>query len=468
MSSSDSENPTEARLHLRTGSVRVDRARRGRRLRGKVELSGHAYVAPRPADFDPVQLLDKYNATRVPELVPLRWGRMLRSPFNFFRGSAALMSADLSLTPRTDLLVQACGDCHVLNFGAFATPERNIVFDINDFDETLPAPWEWDVKRLATSFALIARGNGLSDGEATAAAEMVARSYRQAAQRYSEMDIMDVWYSRIDWPAVVAKTADPALAQARQDRLKLAMERTVREYYFPKFAEEKAGRFVLREKPPLLYHPKDEMFCNLFFRAIPAYRDSLPDSTRRLFDRYELQDVAMKVVGVGSVGTICGVALFMAPDNQPLLLQIKEATNSVLEEYIGKSEFENHGQRVISGQRIAQSASDIFLGWTRFENGKHFYIRQLRDTKVKPEVEIWTGKDMIEAAELMGAVLSRAHARSGDAALIAGYLGDEDEFDKAIAQFAIAYSNQATQDHARLQECARQGLINAIFEEDAD
>jgi uncharacterized protein (DUF2252 family) len=216
----------------------------------------------------------------------------------------------------------------------------------------------------------------------------------------------------------------------------------------------------------LLYHPVDQMFCNLFYHAIPGYRDSLPDNTRRLFDRYELADVAMKVVGIGSVGTMCGVALLMAPDNEPLLLQIKEATESVLEKYVGKSEFENHGQRVVAGQKIAQSASDIFLGWTRFENGKHFYIRQLRDTKVKPEVEIWGGHHMLEAAELMGTVLARAHARSGDSALIAGYLDDGDEFDKAIGQFAISYANRTEQDYAALQESFKRGRFKAQIEDD--
>jgi uncharacterized protein (DUF2252 family) len=468
MPPSDSHDKPKARLHLRTGSVRIDRRKRGQLLQGKVALVDHALLSDRPAGFDPVEVLDQFNATRMQELVPLRWGRMLNSPFAFFRGSAALMSADLAKTPRTDVMVQACGDCHLLNFGAYATPERNIVFDINDFDETLPAPWEWDVKRLATSFALAARGNGLADSCAEGAAAAVARSYRQNTEKYSHMDLMDVWYSRIDWQSVVEKTSDPRLAQTRQDRLKTAVQRTARDYYFPKFTEEKGGRILFKEQPPLLYHPVDQMFCNLFFHAIPAYRDSLPDNTRRLFDRYELADVAMKVVGIGSVGTMCGVALLMGPDGEPLLLQIKEANASVLEQYIGKSEFENHGQRVVAGQKIAQSASDIFLGWTRFENGKHFYIRQLRDTKVKPEVDIWDANHMLEAAELMGAVLARAHARSGDSALIAGYLDDGDEFDRAIGQFAIAYADRTEQDYAALHDAFRRGKFKAQIEEDSD
>lgn len=468
MSSSDPKDLKRATLHHATISARADRRLRGKLMRSQVPLSGHASVNLSLQREDPVDLLARFNADRVQDLVPIRWGRMLKSPFTFFRGSAALMAADLMNTPRNETRVQACGDCHILNFGAFATPERNIVFDINDFDETLPAPWEWDVKRLATSFVLAVRDNGLDSAFEGSVATAVARAYREMTEKYSRMPILDIWYSRIDWHSVVAKTTDPTLAKRRKDKLQQAMERTVRDYYFPKLTEQKDGRFVIKENPPLVFHPPNHIFASNFARALPAYKESLQEDRRKLFERYYLEDVAIKVVGVGSVGTMCGVALFLAPDNEPLLLQIKEAKSSVLEQYIGKSEYNNHGQRVVAGQRIAQSASDIFLGWTQFEDGRHFYIRQLRDTKVKPEVEIWSGPHMAEAAELMGAVLARAHARSGDSAEIAGYLGDSDEFDKAIAAFAIAYADQTEQDHQLLQKAYRLGKVKATIEEEQD
>lgn len=468
MPQSDPNEQKSARLHLGTASIRKDRRTRGKTLASKVPPGDHASLCVDREGIAPIAFLNEYNAGRVQELVPIRWGRMLRSPFTFFRGAAALMAADLARTPRTDLRVQACGDCHVLNFGAFATPERNIIFDINDFDETLPAPWEWDVKRLATSFSLLARNNGVPPTYVKDAAAAVARSYRLMTEKFAHMPIMDVWYSRIDWPSVIANTGDPSLAEARQARLRQAVDRTVREYYFPKLTEQRGGRFMIKDKPPIIYHPQDQLFADEFQRALPTYRDSLQEDKRRLFDRYQLEDVAIKVVGIGSVGTMCGVALFMAPDNEPLMLQIKEATASVLERYAGTSEYTNHGHRVVAGQRIAQSASDIFLGWTQFESGRHFYVRQLRDTKVKPEIDLWTGRDTVEAAELMGAVLARAHARSGDAAVVAGYLDGSEHFDEAIAEFAISYADQTERDYKCLQDAVRLGQLKAVIEENED
>lgn len=457
----------QAMLHPRTGSFRADRRLRGEFMRMHIPLAAHAKLNISRTVSDPIMFLDQFNANRVKELIPIRWGKMLQSPFAFLRGSAALMAMDLSRSPVIDQNVQTCGDCHLNNFGAFATPERNIVFDLNDFDETLPAPWEWDLKRLATSFAVLAREINAAE-HAREAAYALTNSYRKMTEKYSHMTILDVWYDRIEWKHIIANTKNPELAQKREERLQQAIQRTIRDYYFPKLTEQVDGCFLIKEKPPLIYHPKDHSFIDDFKKAIPMYRASLQEDKQRLFDRYKLEDVAMKVVGIGSVGTLCGVALFMAADNDPLLLQIKEANDSVLEPYAGKSEYANHGQRVVAGQRIAQTASDIFLGWTMFENGRHFYVRQLRDTKVKTDAELWSGADMVAAAELMGAVLARAHARSGDAAVIAGYLGQTDEFDHAIAEFALTYTDQVEADYKVLQTKAANGSISFVQQADSD
>ncbi len=464
----DKKPMSEALLHDATISPRDDRRFRGKAMRSVVPYKDHAgwkIATDRP---DPIELLEKFNKGRVADLVPIRWGRMAASPFTFYRGSAALMAYDLANSPTIKVRVQACGDCHLFNFGAFATPERNIVFDINDFDETLPAPWEWDLKRLAVSFVLAARDNGIKPKYQSEAAEAVVRSYREKTDEYAHMGILDIWYSRIDWTKVIEQTSDPNLQKERKDRLNKAMKRTTQDHYFPKLTEQIDGEFLIKDSPPLIYHWKDKSFIDQFRASIPSYRDSLQEDKRRLFDRYKLADVAVKVVGIGSVGTMCGVALFLAPDNEPLLLQIKEASESVLEPFAGKSEFANHGHRVIAGQRIAQSASDIFLGWTQFENGKNFYIRQLRDTKVKPEVELWEGSEMVAGAEFMGAVLARAHARSGDSTVISGYLGHSDEFDRAIADFAMSYADQTEKDHAALVAAIRSGRITAVSETESD
>lgn len=458
----------QALLHDATLTSRDDRRYRGKVMRAAVPRESHAGFKLSPKRPDPIELLDKYNKNRVSELVPLRWGRMLQSPFTFYRGSAALMAWDLAQTPTTGVRVQACGDCHLFNFGAFSTPERNVVFDINDFDETLPAPWEWDLKRLAASFVLVARDNSVKPKYQAEAVQALVRSYREKTEEYSHMSILDIWYSRINWVDVINKTSDQALQAERKGRLAKAVKRTVQDYYFPKLTELINGQFLIKESPPLVYHPKEKSFADNFKKSIPLYRESLQEDRRRLFDRYQLADVAIKVVGIGSVGTLCGVALFLAPDADPLFLQIKEANESVLEPYAGKSEFDNNGHRVIAGQRIAQSASDIFLGWTKFPDGRNFYIRQLRDTKVKPEAELWDGPEIVEAAQFMGAVLARSHARSGDSAVIAGYLGQGDEFDLAIADFAIAYANQTEKDHAELSAAVHSGRIKAQVEEGDD
>lgn len=454
-------------LHDNTMTPRDDRKDRGKLLRATYPHEAHAGFKVQADRSHPIEILEAGNAGRLPELIPLRWGRMAASPFTFFRGAAALMVADLAATPTMKVPVQVCGDCHLLNFGAFATPERNIVFDINDFDETLPAPWEWDLKRLAVSFVLSARDNGLKAKYAAEGAQAVARAYRQKMAFYAKRSILDIWYDRIEWDSVIERTSDADLQKHRKDALKKEKKKT-REYIFPKLAEQSGQEYLIKDNPPIIYHlPAEERieFNERVIQALSLYSQSLQEDRRRLFNRYKLADFAIKVVGIGSVGTMCAVALMLAPDDEPLFLQFKEARRSVLEPYAGKSIFENHGQRVVEGQRIIQSASDIFLGWTKFHDGRHFYIRQLRDTKVKLEPELWEGPQLVESAEVMGAALARAHARSGDSAVISGYLGSEDTFDLAIADFSLEYACQVEKDHAALQAAIKSGRIKAIIQE---
>jgi uncharacterized protein (DUF2252 family) len=454
-------------LHDNTISPRDNRKERGKALKAAFPHKLHAAWNPPEDRRDPILLLEESNHGRIQELAPVRYGRMLQSPFTFYRGAASIMAADLAHTPNVGIRVQACGDCHLLNFGAFATPERNIVFDINDFDETLPAPWEWDLKRLAVSFVLAALDNNLKPKFGEAAAQAVARGYRERMGEFAKMSILDVWYARVDWQNVIERTSDAELQKHRKEQLKRAMKRTIQDYYFPKMTQQMNGAYKIKDTPPVVYHLPEsdqEEWQERIMKAFQKYQLTLQEDRQRLFGRYRLSDFAIKVVGIGSVGTMCAIALMLAPDDQPLLLQIKEARESVLELYAGKSTFENHGQRVVAGQRIVQSASDIFLGWTEFEDGRHFYVRQLRDTKVKPEPEMWLGPQMLEIAETMGSVLARAHARSGDAAYIRGYLGSHSGFDEAIAEFSLAYAEQTVKDHAALVAAVASGRIKALVE----
>ncbi|MCC6273281.1 MAG: DUF2252 domain-containing protein [Deltaproteobacteria bacterium] len=394
--------------------------------------------------------MTKSSKGRLPELIPIRYGRMLASPFTFYRGAAAIMAADLAHTARNGITLQACGDCHLLNFGGFGTPERRVIFDINDFDETHPAPWEWDLKRLAASFVIAGRNNGLSKSECRGAALATVRSYRERMLELAEMNVLEAWYASIDAKALIETTQDPEMLKMRRKRLKKAVSKTSAEADFPKLVEEKDGRTLFKDDPPFIYHADERKFPDIARRVhdgFKMYRDSLPHERRVLYDRYSIADFAIKVVGIGSVGTICMVALFFSQEGDPLILQIKEARSSVLEPYSGKSPFNNHGQRVVVGQRIMQAASDIFLGWARSSRGKDFYIRQLRDFKLKPLVEIFNAQHMSEYGGACGWALARAHARSGTAALLSGYMGKSDVLDEAVADFAEAYADQNERDY---------------------
>ena len=460
-----------ASLHDNTLSPRDDRRFRGKAQREALPHQLHAKWQA-PADRrDPIDVLEESNKGRIAQLSPLRYGRMLQSPFTFYRGAASIMAADLANTPQMDVKVQACGDCHLQNFGAFATPERNVIFDINDFDETLPAPWEWDVKRLAASFVLAIRNNNLKPKFEAEAAQAVARAYRERMGEFAKMSILDIWYANVNWQNFVESTSDLEMKKRHTKALNKAMRRTIQDYYFPKMTEQMNGSYVFKDSPPTIYHlpvEDQDAFREQVLQALDKYKKTLQEDRQRLFSRYKLTDFAIKVVGIGSVGTMCAIILMLAPDNEPLVLQLKEARESVLEPYAGKSEFDNNGQRVVAGQRIVQSASDIFLGWTEFDDGRQFYLRQLRDTKIKSDTEVWEGPHFVEIAHTMGSVLARAHARSGDAAVIRGYLGSHTGFDEAIAEFSLAYSDQTEKDHALLVKAVEEGRIKATIETVAD
>jgi uncharacterized protein (DUF2252 family) len=394
------------------------------------------------------------------DLVPIRHGRMLTSPFAFLRGSAAVMASDLSRTPVSGIRVQACGDCHLMNFGAFGTPERQMNFSINDFDETLPAPWEWDVKRLAASIVVAGRYVDFKEGDTLAAAGSMVRSYRRRMARYAEMRALDVWYDHIDVEQVIASL--PSVARKRLTaRVEKARARSVVEHDFPKLTESSGTQARIKHDPPLMFHiqgNEGKAARKNVIAAMKMYRTTLEDHYRVLLDRFRLQDLAVKVVGVGSVGTMCMVALFMASESDPLFLQVKQANASVLEPYAGKSAYSNHGQRVVVGQRLMQAASDMMLGWTVGKlGGRHFYLRQLRDMKLSAIIETMAPETMRIYGKLCGWALARAHARSGDPAMIAGYLGNSDVFDEAIVKFAGAYADQTESDHRAMRKAARDG-----------
>jgi uncharacterized protein (DUF2252 family) len=412
-----------------------------------------------------LNLLQKSDAGRIKELIAIRYGRMLKSPFAFYRGAANVMAADLARTPTTGLRVQACGDCHLLNFGGFATPERSIIFDINDFDETLPGPWEWDVKRLVASIVLAARANGFSDSHGRECVVNCARRYREHMHNFSGMAPLRTWYAE-----TTAKDFVEALPKALRKSVRKRIEKTAThsgsEFDFPKLAGSVGGKIRITDQPPLIFHPESigtvgaEATLEQLFHT---YRASLPDDRRWLLDRYRLVDVAIKVVGVGSVGRRCWIALMMSQENDPLFLQFKEAVKSVLEPFAGRSTYDHHGKRVVMGQRLMQPASDIFLGWMTAPNGRQFYVRQLHDAKIKPLVESFN-KGMLDVyAQACGWVLARAHARAcADCLTICGYLGaSNDAFDVAMGKFALAYADQAERDHAALKGAVRRGRIAA-------
>jgi uncharacterized protein (DUF2252 family) len=456
----------------------ADRSALGKAARAKVSRSSHGEWAPASDRPDPVALMEAQEASRVPELLPLRHGRMAASPFAFYRGAANVLAADLSTVPHSGLRVQLCGDAHLANFGGFASPERSLVFDLNDFDETLPGPFEWDVKRLAASLEVAARDRGFSRKVRTRIVTDSVRSYRNAMRSFASMQNLDVWYSRLsleDLRARLGVLGRDALRRFQRNVDKAQTKDRLR-------AESKLTRVVDGEPrfvsdPPLLV-PVEELFADsvvhdleaTIHHALRAYRRTLPDDRRHLVESYRFVQLARKVVGVGSVGTRCWVALMVGLDNaDPLFLQVKEAEASVLEPYLGKSGFANHGQRVVQGQRLVQAAGDIFLGWERVavgDDGKphDHYFRQLWDWKASADIDTMTPPMLGVYGQMCGWTLARAHARSGDRVAIAAYLGGSSTFDQAIARFARLYAQQNDLDHQALTNAIATGRMSAETE----
>jgi uncharacterized protein (DUF2252 family) len=463
-----SQHPFKSSPAFRTHPPLPELIAMGKSLREKCPRASHAVWQAPPNRPDPLELLEESSRGRIPQLIPIRYGRMIQTPFTFYRGAALNMAADLATTPVSGLRVQACGDAHLLNFGAYATPERHVIFDTNDLDETLPAPWEWDVKRLAASFILACRNNRFSEGAARDTALACVHSYRQRMAEFSEMRAIDVWYASIDAEKMIPTIQDEEARMRAEKMLAKARARSVLEHEFPELVTTAGLEPTIKENPPLIYHWREqghEEFSANVQQAFARYRETIPEDRRVLLDRYKLLDIAIKVVGVGSVGTWCAVGLLMAGEHDPLFLQVKEARASVLEAYAGKSAYANHGQRVVIGCRLMQSASDLFLGWTESQFGRHFYIRQLKDMKIKMHVEVYTPGVMLQYAEVCGWTLARAHARSGDPAKISGYLGKGDAFDQAVASFSIAYADQSERDYEVLMKAVRAGKLDVYVEE---
>jgi uncharacterized protein (DUF2252 family) len=450
-----------------------ERAAAGKAARARVSRRSHGEWEPPSGRADPVDVLGEQARTRVPELVPIRYGRMLDSPFAFFRGAAAIMAMDLANTPESGLRVQLCGDAHLSNFGIFAAPDRRLVGDVNDFDETLPGPWEWDLKRLTASFAIAGRDRQFTPDETRTAVLSAARAYREAIREFATMRNLDVWYARLDVERVLARLAKVATAKemktARKSVQKALRKNSLKA--FERLVQVVDGEPRIISDPPLLVPARDLLdegqgaeFEERIPELLGSYRESLKGDRRHLFDSYRFVDLAHKVVGVGSVGTRAWVVLMMGRDGQdPLFLQAKEAEASVLEPYVGSSEFANHGERVVEGQWLMQAASDILLGWLPalgFDGQERdFYVRQLWDGKRSVDVDTLPPEGLAIYGRACGWTLARAHARSGDRIAIGAYLGKGDRFDQAIAEFSERYADQNELDYGRLADAAKSGRI---------
>jgi uncharacterized protein (DUF2252 family) len=459
----------------------AERVALGKAARDKIPRASHGRFEPNARRADPIELLERQARTRVPELVPIRYGRMLVSPFAFFRGAAMIMAHDLGATPRSGMTVQCCGDAHLSNFGVFASPERELVFDVNDFDETLPGPWEWDVKRLAASMLIAARDNGYAVKQQEKVVLETVTEYRSAMRRFAGMHQLEVWYahleieSAIDQLAAQLKDTKSKAEQLKRAGQNIAKARTRDSMSaFSNLTHVVDGTVQIADQSPLIVPIRElaadqdaEAIFEDLHRLLRRYRSSLEFDRRVLLEEFELRDLARKVVGVGSVGTRAWIALMMARDNlDPLLLQMKEAEASVLEPFLGRSEFANHGERVVTGQRLMQATSDIFLGWLHVEAGldgkpRDFYVRQLKDWKGSARIEQMSPKAMAIYGKMCGWTLARAHARSGDRIAIASYLGSSNTFDRAILKFSKAYAQQNERDYNELAAAAKSGRITA-------
>ncbi len=439
-----------------------ERMELGKKQRLTTPREAHANTAPSEGRTDPIQLLIDSSAGRVENLLPIRYGRMLQSPFAFLRGSAIVMAEDLSHTPSSDIYVQCCGDCHLMNFGGYATPERNQVFDINDFDETLPAPFEWDVKRLAASVIVAGRYKEFNEKENKKAAFAAVKTYTDEINAFAKMRQLEIWYNRLDEASVIKMfKTDKEFVKRVKSITEKARHRT-HEFVFPRLSEMKNGKRRILDDPPLIYHPIDEERIvesgNVFF---DEYYNSLTDDKKSLLDRYKLEDIALKVVGVGSVGTRCFIGLFNVSDDDAIILQFKEGNRSVLEKYAGNSVYANHGERIVNGQHLMQTVSDIFLGWTNSRSGIDFYVRQLRDMKASANIEGFTPVFLKDYSSLCGWALAKSHAKAGRSPEIAGYVGKSDAFAKAVTEFSVQYADQTEKDYELLKVAEKDKRIVA-------
>jgi uncharacterized protein (DUF2252 family) len=445
----------------------AERYAMGKALREACSRESHAGWKPPSGRTDAVDLVLAAEKGRMADLLPLRHGRMVRSAFTFYRGAALTMASDLASTPSTGIRVQCCGDAHLCNFGAFATPERRVIFSINDLDETLPAPWEWDVKRLAASFLIACRDNGLGNATAKDAVMSCVRSYRESMAEFSRMKTLELWYQALWLDDLIANIRNPAIRQRAIARLEKEKAKSIAEDIFPRLVEHKGEMPLIKDQLPTIFHaeghPPGEV-QKIVLDTLEGYRATLPPTLQSLLERYELRDAAIKVVGIGSVGTACWVLLYMAGEGDPLFLQVKEARASVLERYAGASVFPNHGQRVVNGYRLMQPASDMFLGWTQGPN-RHYFIRQLRDIKISFRVESFGSPEMNLCATWCGRALALSHARSGNSAVLSGYMGKSDAMERAMTAFAIDYADQNEKDHDALERAVKRGKVKAVFEE---
>ncbi len=446
-----------------------ERRAEGKAIRKKVPRSSHGEWSPPSDRPDPVDVITSQDTGRVQWLVPIRHGRMSDSPFAFYRGAAKIMAADLSHTPKTGLKTQICGDGHLANFGSYGSPDRRQVFDVNDFDETLPGPWEWDLKRLAASVVLAGRDNEFDDEDIGTATLRSVAGYRQAMSKFAEARTLDIWYSQLS----LEQIAGAAPTKQDHKRVKKGAKKARSKdslKALSKLAEKVNGIYRIKSEPPLLIPLRelesskdpDEMRAAVD-DSLSSYRSTLTESRRLLFDRFTLVDIALKVVGVGSVGTRCMIVLFQGrDDDDPLFLQIKEATSSVLEDHLPKSHYHEHGKRVVEGQRLMQASSDIFLGWTVHLDSKwHYYWRQFHDMKGSADVAAMNPGQLASYAALCGWTLAHAHARAGDPIAIAGYLGSGDVFDRSVADFAFAYADQNDRDYKAFVDAIKSGKIEA-------
>ena len=442
--------------------TREKRMQLGKDLREKCSRSRHAEWSASLRSWNPIDLIETSNKDRIEGLVAIRYQRMLESPFKFFRGAAIIQTRDLLNSPISGIIVQVCGDCHLLNFGGFATPERNLDFDINDFDETFPGPWEWDIKRLVVSFVLAARELGFSKNIADEAVRSATYSYRIRMSEFARQSILERWYAKISIDSLFEYFRNDKDFIERLKKVEARAASRTSETLFPKITRAVEGHLKILDEPPLICHfRKANQYRERLGRYLDDYKASLQEDKQKLFDHYGFVDTAIKVVGIGSVGTRCLVSLFLADGKDPLFLQTKEARRSILENPDRKSRFENQGYRVVHGQRLMQAASDIFLGWFRSDSGHDYYVRQLHDMKVSAQVETFKPQTLLGCATMCGWALARAHAKVGDAEMIAGYLGTKDKFDVALVQYAKSYADQVELDFKAFKAAVRSGRLRA-------